>query len=114
MRSGSNRRGQVRFEVVGSLWGTLDVGAPATIHNLTSAGALIAADRPLAVESLRSMCLVIDGKPAIASAKVCHVNAIDDAPNRYLVGVEFIDHSPTFRDAIGRLLMFRAFPTKLM
>ncbi|MEO8680690.1 MAG: PilZ domain-containing protein [Vicinamibacterales bacterium] len=104
----------MRFEVVGPFWGTLDVGAPTRVHDLTEVGALIEADRPLAVESLRSVVLEIDGERTSTAAQVRHVRALDEQHRRYLVGVEFIAAPPAFREAVSRLLMYRALPAELL
>lgn len=96
------------------MWGTLDVGAPTPVHDLTSTGALIEAARPLAVESLRSVCVMIDGLRTTAAAQVRHVRVMDETHDRYLVGLEFIAASAAFREAVGRLMMFRALPTKVL
>jgi hypothetical protein len=102
----------VRFEVFGAFWGTFDAGDAVRVHNLTRHGALLEADQPLAVESIQSVCLMLDGQPAVADARVRHLRASDGhAP--YLVGVEFQTMSTTFQDAVERLMTFRAFPTEL-
>jgi hypothetical protein len=108
----SDRRGRIRFEVFGFFWGSLDVGESVRVHNLTSHGALIEADGPLAVESIQSIRLVMDGQVTVSDAHVRHVRALPgEPPLRYLVGVEFISPSSAFQEAVERLIAYRSLPT---
>src|SRR4051812_43481528 len=114
MRAPGDRRSRVRFEVFGAFWGTFDAGDAVRVHNLTHHGALIEAHQPLAVESVQSVCLMLDGQQAVADARVRHIKpASADAGHRYLVGVEFLTASTGFLEAIDRLVAYRAHPTEL-
>jgi hypothetical protein len=112
MRAPGDRRARVRFEVFGAFWGSFDAGEEVRLRNLTRHGALIEAHEPLAVESIQSVCLMLDGQNATADARVRHLKA---GPNghRYLVGVEFVSMSTAFADAVERVMAFRACPTEL-
>jgi hypothetical protein len=113
MRAPGDRRSRVRYEVFGAFWGTFDAGDAVRVRNLSHQGALIEAHQPLAVESVQSVCLMLDGQPAVADARVRHLTplpALDGA--RYLVGVEFLSMSTAFHDAVERLMAFRAMPTE--
>ena len=112
MRAPGDRRNRVRFEVFGAFWGTFDAGDAVRVHNLTHQGALIEAHQPLAVESIQSVCLVLDGQPALADARVRHVRAAHQSHDCYLVGVEFLAASSAFTDAVDRLMVYRASPTE--
>ena len=112
MRAPGDRRAQVRFEVFGAFWGTFDAGDAVRVHDLTPQGALIEAHQPLAVESIQSVCLMFDGQPAIADARVRHLRSCVER-DRYLVGVEFLTASTAFLDAVERLITYRASPTEL-
>lgn len=112
MRAPGDRRGQVRFEVFGAFWGTFDAGDAVRVRDLTPHGALIEAHLPLAVESIQSVCVMFDGQPAIAEARVRHLRPSHDQRDRYLVGVEFLTASTAFLDAIDRLMAYRASPTE--
>ena len=112
MSAQGDRRARVRFEVFGAFWGTFDAGESVCVRNLTRQGALIEAHQPLAVESIQSVSLVLDGQPATADARVRHLEPLDD-PDRYLVGVEFLSTSSAFCDAIDRLMAQRSSPTEL-
>ena len=110
-RAAGDRRNRVRFEVFGFFWGSLDVREAVTVRNLTSNGALIESKRPLAVESLQSVCLMIDGQAAVAEAHVRHVRP--DASGNFFVGVEFHSAPSVFQEAIDRLVALRSFPTEV-
>lgn len=112
MRAPGDRRARVRFEVFGAFWGTFDAGDAVRVQNLTHHGALIEAHQPLAVESIQTVCLLLDGQPAIAEARVRHVRATFEHEDRFLVGVEFLAASTAFLDAVDRLMVYRAFPTE--
>ncbi|MGE3491222.1 MAG: hypothetical protein AB7N29_14545 [Vicinamibacterales bacterium] len=115
MKGGAgDRRNRVRFEVFGSFWGAFDVREPVRVCNLTSNGALIEADTPLAVESIQSICVTVDGQPAISDARVRHLRpAAASAQRRYLVGIEFLSASSAFQEAVDRLVAYRSSPTEL-
>jgi hypothetical protein len=111
MRAPGDRRARVRFEVFGAFWGTFDAGDAVRVHDLSPHGALIEAHQPLAVESIQSVCLMFDGQPAIADARVRHLRSAGE-PDRYLVGVEFLSASTAFLEAVDRLMAYRALPTE--
>lgn len=103
MRAAGDRRTGVRFEVFGAFWGTFDAGDAVRVRNLTRQGALIEAHQPLAVESVQSVCLVVDGQPAVADARVRHLEQPTNGSG-YLVGVEFLGTSVAFGEALDRLM----------
>lgn len=112
MRAPGDRRSRVRFEVFGAFWGTFDAGDAVRVRNLTPQGALIEAHQPLAVESVQSVCIMLDGQPAVADARVRHLRHADDDTSRYLVGVEFVTASTAFLEAVDRLMTYRAYPAE--
>lgn len=104
----------MRFEVFGAFWGTFDAGDAVRLHNLTHHGALLEAHQPLAVESIQSVCLMLDGQPAVADARVRHLKpCVSNEGDRYLVGVEFLGAPTAFLEAVDRLMAYRAYPTEL-
>jgi hypothetical protein len=108
-RAAGDRRTRMRFEAFGAFWGTFDVGDAVRVRNLTHHGALIEARRPLAVESVQALCLLLDGQPAIADARVRYVaDARTPDGDCYLVGVEFVTTSTAFHDAVDQLISYRA------
>jgi hypothetical protein len=112
MRAPGDRRTQVRFEVFGAFWGTFDAGDTVRVLDLSRHGALIETQQALAVESIQSVCLMFDGQPAVADARVRHMRASESDAKRYRVGLEFITTSTAFLDAVDRLMADRAFPTE--
>lgn len=113
MRAPGDRRGRVRFEVFGAFWGTFDAGDAVRVHDLTHYGALLESHLPLAVESIQSVCLTIDGQPTLAHARVRHLRLIgNNGHERYLVGVEFLSASSAFLEAVDRLMAYRSSPTE--
>ena len=111
MRSPGDRRTRVRYEVFGAFWGTFDAGDAARVIDLTPYGALIESQVPLAVESVQSVCLVLDQQPAIAEARVRHMRH-GQARGRYFVGVEFLAPSPAFLEVVDRVMRYRSVPTE--
>jgi hypothetical protein len=103
MRSPSDRRTRVRFEVFGAFWGTFDAGGAVRVRDLTPYGALIEAHQALAVESVQPVCLVFEGQPAVAQARVRYVRP-STSGDCFLVGVEFISTSTLFTEAVERLI----------
>ena len=112
MRAPGDRRAEIRFEVFGAFWGTFDAGDAARVIDLSHHGALIETHQPLAVESIQSVGLRLDGQPALADARVRHMRASHTDTKRYLVGLEFLTTSTAFLDAVNRLMAYRAFPTE--
>jgi hypothetical protein len=98
--------------VFGAFWGTFDAGDSVRVHNLTHHGALIEAHQPLAVESVQRVCLVLDGHPTLADARVRHLQQSMTTTGRvrYLMGMEFLTTSGDFNEAVDRLIAFRATP----
>lgn len=114
MTGAGDRRERIRFEVFGFFWGAFDVREPARVRNLTSSGALIESDAPLAVESIQSISLAFDGQETMAAVRVRHVAPVTGATGaRYLVGVEFLSASSAFQEAVERLITYRSLPAQL-
>jgi hypothetical protein len=112
MRSVGDRRNGVRFEVVGSFMGTFQATEASTrLIDLSEFGALFEAYLPLAVASVHSVCLSIDGLTASSEAKVRHVRAHRNGQHHtFRIGVEFVESSTTFLSAVERLMQSRALP----
>ena len=109
MRAPGDRRSRVRFEVFGAFWGTFDAGESVRVHNLTHHGALIEAHQPLGVVSVQRVCLVLDGQPTLADARVRHVTQSTTSSGRirFFMGMEFLSASGAFNEAIDRLTTYR-------
>jgi hypothetical protein len=112
IRTVGDRRVGVRFEVVGSFMGTFQATEASTrLIDLSECGALFEAHLPLAVASVHSVCISVDGLTTSTEAKVRHVKALrDGAHDMFRIGVEFIESSTTFLSAVERLMHARAPP----
>jgi PilZ domain-containing protein len=88
----SDRRSQPRFDVVGVLWGVLELREEARIRNVSATGALLDSPFPVALDSAQTVRLSIDGQGVAVEARVRHVRPESDGPMdlRYVIGVEFI------------------------
>ena len=106
-----DRRSRVRYEVVGPLWGLLELSETARIRNVSRAGALIETPFPAALASTHSLKLLVDGEPVNVSARVRHVRPVepDASPAspgegvRYLIGLEFISPPDSILRSVDHL-----------
>jgi len=94
MRPLGDRRRRIRLEVVGALWGTLELDRHAQLINISRTGALIASSVPAAVDSMQLLTLTIEGHEVTLSARVRHLQRVGDEPesaSSYRIGVEFLE-----------------------
>ena len=93
MRPLGDRRRRIRLEVVGSLWGTLEVDRPATLMNISRTGALILSSVPAVLDSTQTVKLTIEGHEVKLSARVRHLHRITPSPGepQYRIGLEFLE-----------------------
>ena len=87
-----DRRARPRFEIVGDLWGTIDVVVGLPLVNVGRGGALVHSSVPLATESVHQVSIDCDGQPTQTSVQVRHVRPVLGADGReqYLVGLAFL------------------------
>jgi hypothetical protein len=100
-----DRRARPRFEVVGQLWGALEIADPLELLDLGRGGALVASRVPLSPDSWHQLRFTFGGMAADVQARVRHVRTEGEGDGaRYLIGLEFL--SPPARVAleIDRLL----------
>ncbi len=88
-RKTADRRARPRFEIVGDLWGAVELTARLEVVNAGRGGALLASPLPLAPDSVQSLTILADGERHRVSALVRHSRS--GATSGYLVGVEFLD-----------------------
>ena len=93
-----DRRRRVRHEVVGALWGTLEIQEHANVVNISDRGALLAAPSPRDVDSLQALELNLAGHPVHVEARVRHVR--QGIGGEHLVGLEFLS-IPSALDNVG-------------
>lgn len=107
-RKSGDRRGQPRFEIIGDLWGSLDIAATLTLVNLGLGGALLESPIRLPPESVHAMVAISEGETHTITARVrhCGSGAPGDRAGRpaFLVGVEFLNVSPALQEFLARQL----------
>ena len=94
MRPLGDRRRRIRLEVVGSLWGTLEIEREARLMNISRTGVLITSPVPAAVDSTQSLKLTIEGHEVKLDARVRHLQRVDDDSEgvaQYRIGLEFLE-----------------------
>ena len=94
MRPLGDRRHRIRLEVVGALWGALEIDRQAQLVNISRTGALIMSAIPAALDSLQSLRLTIEGHEVKLDARVRHLQRLAESgagEPRYRIGLEFLE-----------------------
>jgi hypothetical protein len=101
----SDRRGRLRFELVGELAAALKVVEVLPVKDISWKGALVESAVALPVESVQTLRLVSGDVSGEVTARVRHVTAAAaaDGSECYRIGFEFIDLQPAMREELGRL-----------
>jgi hypothetical protein len=101
----SDRRGRLRFELVGELAAAFRTIEVLPVRDISWKGALVESAVPLAVESVQTLRLVAGDVSGEITARVRHVTRADasDGAEWYRIGFEFLDLQPAMRDELGRL-----------
>jgi hypothetical protein len=86
----TDRRSQPRYDVVGALWGVLELSEEARVLNISATGALVDSPFPCAVDSTQAIQLGVEGHDVTVDSRVRHVHFDPGPETRYLIGVEFI------------------------
>ena len=88
-----DRRHDLRFEIIGQLWGSLETVEPLPLRNVGRGGALVESRLPLAPEAVHGVRLAHNARTATIQARVCHVTPIvsPSGAERYLIGLEFLE-----------------------
>ena len=87
----SNRRSEIRYDVVGALWGQLELHEEARLCNVSVSGALLESPVPAALDSTQTVQVTVDGEPVAVEARVRHVTPVStERVPLYLIGVEFV------------------------
>ena len=102
MKPLGDRRARVRFEVLGTLRGTLELAETARVVNISAHGALVESSASVALGSVHELHLTFDGRPARVTARVCRVDPISDErqPQRYTIGLEFLSPPSALTESI--------------
>ena len=100
MRPLGDRRRRIRLEVVGSLWGALEVERQAQLVNISRTGALIMSPVPAAIDSTLSVRLTIEGHAVKLAARVRHLQRLENGPAVYRIGLEFLESPAVLAHAL--------------
>ena len=92
MRRVGDRRSAVRLEVVGALWGTLEVHKQARVRDLNQEGALLEYPVPVLPDTVHAVTFEHHGERVSLDVRVRHVRqaTAPDGAVVYLAGVEFL------------------------
>jgi hypothetical protein len=101
----SDRRGRLRFELVGELAASLKTIEVLSVRDISWKGALVESAVPLPVESVQTLRFVSGDISGEITARVRHVTRTDetDDSDLYRIGLEFLDLQPAMREELGRL-----------
>jgi hypothetical protein len=82
----------------------LEVHESAHVIDVSNAGALIESPLAVAVDSLQSVRLTVEGREVAMDARVRHLRRVDrEGAARYLVGLEFLSPPITFVQSVDHL-----------
>ena len=95
-----DRRAKNRFELVGTLPGTLETWHRHRVRNLSPGGALVESTVPLVTGSRLSGRLVFQGSQRDIKAEVRHAQE-DGTAGRYLIGLAWADGTRPVDDILG-------------
>ena len=103
-----DRRARPRFEIVGDLWGSVDVRETLTVLDIGRGGALLesgAVFAPGPVEVVHAVLAAPDGESYPIAVRVRHSTFTEREGHRaYRVGVEFVDVSADLDEFLVRHL----------
>jgi hypothetical protein len=97
-----DRRGYLRYQVVGDLWASIEIHDDVVVRNVASGGALLETTLSPTVPAIRAAYLTLpDDGPELMVA-VRHVTPLNLplGGSRWLLGVEFIRVDSQAREAI--------------
>src|SRR5687767_11427147 len=103
MKSLGDRRTAVRLEIVGSLWGTLQMMETTRVLNISRGGALIRSAVPIPADSAAPIKVTVDGQQVTLDARVRHMKHVPGdvgEPAHYLIGLEFVSMPATLAMAL--------------
>jgi hypothetical protein len=84
----TDRRVYERFDVLGPLWGMLELPETTSVINVSSTGLLVEASLCPVLDSVHAVSMLVDGEPVSVETVVRHCRP--GAPGRHLIGLEFL------------------------
>jgi len=101
-----DRREHLRFDISGQLWASLDFGERVIVRNMTAGGMLVEASLLSAFKPIRAAQLAFEERTSPITVIVRHVSPVPEAPqpDRFLVGLEFVNLSPSQQVDLERLV----------
>jgi hypothetical protein len=100
-----DRRSELRFEIIGQLWGSLEVTEQLPLRNVGRGGALVESRQPLSADTVHAVRLMLGDQPSEVQARVRHVTPVkEDVGDRYLIGLEFVNPGVGTLDQIDRIV----------
>jgi hypothetical protein len=105
MRRLGDRRAHMRLEVVGALWGTLELSETASVLNVSATGALIESPVPAVPDSTQSVVFFVDDEEMKVETNVRYSQRVvpEDDPPQYLIGLEFMSPPTRLVNSIEQL-----------
>ena len=103
MRTTSDRRAHDRYDVIGALWGVLELPEPATIVDVSPDGILLEAGISPVLDSAQTIRLLVEGELVSVETTVRHARPARDG--RHLIGLQFFQAPEA---VIGLLEQFQA------
>jgi hypothetical protein len=100
-----DRRSDLRFEIIGQLWGSLEMDEQLPLRDLGRGGALVEARQPFSADGLHALRLIIDDRPNDVEVRVRHVTPVKEGlVDRFLIGVEFVNVGAATLEQIDRIV----------
>lgn len=99
-RRGGDRRGRMRFEVVGDLVGSLQTSTVLYIRDISLGGALLESNVPLSAADLHRVMTLGEGTPVELSIRVARQTQVHR--HLHLIGVEFVNLTAAAMDRVRR------------
>jgi hypothetical protein len=98
-----DRRGRVRFEIVGTLTGTLETLRRSAVRNFGAGGALVETSAPFSAGSQINGRLSFRGRNRDVRGLVRHITTLRDTEKelRYLVGIEWVAAGAEVNDLLS-------------
>jgi hypothetical protein len=100
-----DRRTELRFEIIGQLWGSLQMDEHLPLRDLGRGGALVEARQPLSMDAVHPLRLMIGDQSNDVDVRVRHVTALREGlADRFLIGLEFVNPRVATLEQIDRIV----------